>query len=366
MTTKGWLVCIVLIGCGDNFQQFGLEERPINDTCLAPDRPSDNGAMNDREDSFPQRLSQTGCVDTQDARLPASGLIPYSVNSPLWSDGAIKERYLAIPDGTTIVRAGNCAKEDSETCAEQGHWEFPLGSVLVKSFRFGERLLETRLLVRHKDGDWAGYTYIWNEEQTDAMLSKKAQTSTIDGKEWTFPSRSDCLVCHTKVAGGSLGLETRQLNGDFMYPNGRIANQMDTFEHIGLFSSAVRSVEKKQQIMPNPAQTADIGQAARSYLHSNCSMCHRPGGETGSPMDLRYTTSLVDMNICDVSPMRDVWHDVVNPRLFAPGKPERSLLSIRMHSLAVDSRMPPLGSIIVDETGVDYLDTWIRKITQCP
>jgi hypothetical protein len=112
----------------------------------------------DEPDSFPVLLSDTGYVDPQDPRQPAPCLIPYDINVPFWSDGALKERWLAIPDGTTVH------------IAPDGDWEFPVGSVFMKSFRIGGKLIETRLFLRHADGGWAGYSYEW----TGTALQEKA------------------------------------------------------------------------------------------------------------------------------------------------------------------------------------------------
>src|SRR5450432_1378272 len=109
-------------------------------------------------DPFPQLLSATGCVEPTDATKPAAGLVPYEVISPLWSDGADKSRFLAIPDGSEVK------------IEDDGDWDFPAGSVLMKTFSVGGRKVETRLLMRHADGAWAGYSYEWNDGETDATL----------------------------------------------------------------------------------------------------------------------------------------------------------------------------------------------------
>jgi len=101
--------------------------------------------------NFPQLLSQTGCMAAGNPALPGPALIPYDVNSPLWSDGAAKERWFALPNGTTISRTLD------------GDFDLPVGSVTVKTFRINGRLVETRLFMRHADGEWAGYSYEWND-----------------------------------------------------------------------------------------------------------------------------------------------------------------------------------------------------------
>ncbi len=184
------------------------------------------GTLNPVATRFPQTLSATGCVDPRDPTQPAPGLISYDVNVPLWSDGASKQRWLALPPDTTVH------------IGPDGDWDFPIGTVLVKAFAFAGRLIETRLLVRHDDGGWAGYTYEWNEAQTEATLLAGGKTRMLAGQIYTIPSRAQCLQCHTAAAGHALGLETAQMNRAFAYAStGRTANQLVTFAHIGLFDA---------------------------------------------------------------------------------------------------------------------------------
>ena len=152
-------------------------------------------------------LSDTGCVDTADATQPATGLIPYRVNAAFWSDAAVKQRWMAVPDGQTIAIGAD------------GDWDFPAGSVLLKHFELGGRRVETRLFMRHPDGVWAGYSYEWNPAGSDAELVVGGKTANINGQDWIFPSSGECLLCHTAAAGFSLGLETQQLNSELQYPS---------------------------------------------------------------------------------------------------------------------------------------------------
>lgn len=141
------------------------------------------------------------------------GTIPYHINSPLWSDGAVKQRWMSIPEEAQIV-----AEAD-------GDFDFPVGTVLVKSFAFDDTPVETRLLIRHSDGGWAGYSYEWLDDGSDAVLLETGKTKVLpNGLTWTFPSRTQCLICHTSEAGFALGPELAQLNSMFEYPStGRTA-----------------------------------------------------------------------------------------------------------------------------------------------
>src|SRR6266850_3793334 len=159
---------------------------------------------------FPTKLSETGLFISTKENKPHPGLIPYSVNSPLWSDGAAKERFIALP-----------GQERIEYTSANG-WNFPNGSVLVKTFSLGDKKIETRLIAKQSN-DWHGYTYIWDEAQTDATLIPSGgldRDYVVNDKKqtWHFPSRAECLVCHSRAANFVLGLNELQMNkGDQLH-----------------------------------------------------------------------------------------------------------------------------------------------------
>lgn len=302
----------------------------------------------------PQMLSATGCVSSTNATQPASGLIPYAINAPFWSDGAEKDRWLALPDGQTI------------TVQSDGDWSFPNGTVLMKNFRVGGRLIETRLFMRHPDGAWGGFTYEWNTQQTDATLLEGGAVRDIgNGQNWIFPSESQCLDCHTDAAARSLGLETAQLNRSFTYAQtGRDANELTTLNHIAVLTPAITDATT-QPAMPDPFNTsADLTARARAYLHTNCSQCHRPGGPTPSNMDLRYTTAFGSTGTCNVSPQSGDLGLGANARLIAPGSAANSIVVNRMNRRDQNA-MPPLGSNTVDTAGVALITQWVSSLTSC-
>jgi uncharacterized repeat protein (TIGR03806 family) len=301
----------------------------------------------------PRLLTDTGCVSSSDPKQPAAGLIPYAINAPFWSDGADKDRWMALPDGQTL------------TVQTNGDWSFPPGTVLMKNFRLGSRLIETRLLMRHADGIWGGFTYEWNAEQTQAtLLEGGAERDVGAGRSWIFPSEGQCLECHTEVAGRALGLETAQLNRTFTYAQtGRSANQLTTLDHIGLLTPRIPDAAA-QPVLPDPAGDAPLADRARACLHTNCAQCHQPGGPTPSNMDLRYSTSLMGTNACDVLPASGDLGLGANARLIAPGDSGNSLLVYRMNRRD-SSAMPPLGSNMVDTAGVALIAQWIDSLPAC-
>ena len=301
---------------------------------------------------IPADLTDTGCVNPANATQPASGLIPYAPNAPFFSDGAAKTRWMALPDGERINIISSANND----------FDFPDGSVLVKNFALAGNLVETRLFMRHNNGQWAGYTYEWNAQQTEATRVIGGKTVQVAGQTWQFPSEDQCLQCHTEAAGRTLGLEVGQLNGDFAYPTGRTANQVATLDSIGTLLG-VPVPSSTWEVIPDPAGTAPLAQRARAYLHANCGYCHRPDGTTPTNLDLRYTTALSTTNACDVAPTLGNL-GITNARLIAPGSAARSVVVARMDRTGADA-MPPLTRHMIDEEGVQLLTSWINGLTGC-
>lgn len=308
-------------------------------------------------DTIPLDLSEMGCIDFSDPLnpgKPASGLIPYEINAPFWSDGAEKERFLAVPNSSTI------------TVTEDDNWDFPNGSVLVKNFRLQDRLIETRLLMRHPDGIWAGYTYEWNDNETAAtrIIGGQVSPKGPDDQNWIYPSEGQCMACHTGIAGFSLGPDTAQMNRDGNYPepegNG-VAHQLETLDHIGMFDSPLPDPDVLPALV-DPFGDADLNLRARSWLHTNCSGCHQDGGPTQSSMDWRYTVALNDTGACEADPADDL--GVAGAKLLKPGDPEASIILNRL-SRRDSASMPPLGSLIPSDEGIALIDEWILSLESC-
>lgn len=273
---------------------------------------------------LPSTLLATGCFDLQAPGGAPRGAIAYDVATPLWSDGAAKDRFVVLPPG-----------QHARTIAD-GDVRLPVGTVAGKTFSVDGRRVETRLLVQQAQDDWVGYSYAWNENGTDADLVLGGRAAPLPGgKSWYFPSMTDCNACHTPAAGYTLGIEARQLDD--------AAKQK-----LGVASSASR-------FAPNDA---------RAYLHANCSVCHRDGSATGiADLDLRFDTPLERTGLC-AEPKAGAL-GIADARIVAPGAPERSVLVKRMRALD-ETRMPKLGTHVVDETGVALVEAWIRDLKSCP
>ncbi len=306
-------------------------------------------------DPFPAQLSATGCVEAANPTQPAAGLIPYDINAPFWSDGAVKQRYLSLPDANTIhIDSAN-------------DWDFPIGSVLLKNFSLNNTLIETRLLMRHSDGAWGGYSYEWDNGQNDATLVLGGKTRVIGTQNWLYPSTNQCTQCHTQVGGGPLGPETAQMNRNFTFPStARTANQLYTYEQIGMFDMLLSDTPENLPALADPADSgADLHARARAYLHTNCAQCHQPGGPTPASINLLYGTADTQMNICHVIPENGDL-GITNARIVTPGDPAKSILLERMKRRDIYA-MPPLGSFLVDSDGAALLEAWIISMNgSCP
>ncbi len=317
--------------------------------------------------SFPQTLSATGIFADLGTLAPNPGIVPYDVNVPLWSDGALKDRLLALPGVARI------------SWSEDGAFGFPAGTVLVKTFRLplvkGDASsavkVETQVLVLTGNG-WDGYSYRWRDDQTDADLLPGADTRTLSiadpsapggtfDQTWAFPSRGQCLQCHTAAAGRVLGLTTRQLNRSFDYGGGASGsvtdNQLRAWNHVRLFDSSLPAAATLPA-HPSPDDgSAPVTARARAYLDANCSMCHRPGGPTPATMDLRSTVSVGAMNVVGVAPTIDDM-GLPSPYLVRSGDRAGSTLWLHMAAVGAD-RMPPLSTSLVDPVGTSVVGQWI-------
>jgi uncharacterized repeat protein (TIGR03806 family) len=311
----------------------------------------------------PALLSQTGAFTDLANLVPASGVMPYGVNQALWSDGSEKQRWIAIPnDGTP-----NSAAERIGYSAT-GEWSFPRGTVLIKHFALAGRKVETRLFALGDDGQWYGVTYRWREDGGDAeLLPGEALDETIEAGgqswDWHFPSRTECFTCHTQAAQNVLGVKTRHLNGDLLYPRtGRTANQIVTLNRLGFFDPPVN--ETSLASVPTAVSIADESAShelrARSYLDINCSQCHRPGGPTQATFDARLTTPPFWQNMINVNPANPL--GVANARIIAPGSTGRSMVHARLGSLQAGIAMPPLAKGRVDQDALQAVIDWIGRI----
>jgi hypothetical protein len=304
------LAPLLLIACGDEEPSGpALEPRPEVQTCLS-----------DLSAGMPQRLSETGCFRDLETLEPGPDLIPYEVNSALWTDGAFKPRFMVLRGGV---------------------WEYA--------------------------------TYQWNDDGTEAELlhaTKTVEYSIRDGNavsviEYQYPDYDACITCHGAAINEVLGPKTAQLNRERDY--GRVvANQLLAMASIDLLElDAGEDLDPMMEPrMANPQSgEGSLGDRVRAYLDANCAHCHRPGGWAPSDigLDLRHQVALEDTGIC--APMKYfAWAGM--PRV-VPGDPDASGLVQRVTQQDA-LRMPSLGTSIIDPLGVELLSDWIARLETCP
>jgi uncharacterized repeat protein (TIGR03806 family) len=309
--------------------------------------------------TYPPLLSQTGVFTDLPTLTPAPSMIPYDVNMPLWSAGMDKRRWVMIPnDGVANSPA------EQITYSENGAWELPVGSVFVKHFARPDNgaPLETRLMVRGTDG-WGGVTYKWraNGAEADLLEGGAEETLTVHGQtfDYLYPSRSQCNLCHTPVAGPVLGFRTRQLNGSFAYPGGETANQIESLSVAGFIPQSI-TVADLQAVLTS-ASAADPAVSdeewTRSYLDSNCAHCHQPGASSRASFDALLSTPLANQGIV-CGPVIDGL-GAPAPAVIKPGSIANSVMLLRMNTSDECCSMPPLAKGIVDDEAVARVASWI-------
>ena len=323
----------------------------------------------------PQFLSQTGVFTDLATLATAPGVIPYNVANALWSDAAAKKRWIILPnDGSH-----DTAAEDI-VFSEEGNWLFPAGTVLVKHFEVAlnennpasMKRLETRFLICTEGGGKYGVTYKWNAAGTDAELLTSGLSESYDvtlsgggleTRNWDYPSRADCLLCHNTAAGQALGVRTHTLNKSFHYDaTGRDANQLATFNALGMFDVSLTAAQLEDYIEARALddETAPIEHRVRSYLDSNCSHCHQPGS-TVPHFDARLGTPLKVQGLIN-GVIQGHFNLGPDGRYMKPGDPELSAVHVRLSNVGNGAAMPPLAKNVVDQQAVDLLQEYLESL----
>ena len=361
----GCFALVLLMSCGgDGTSRSGpaLEPRPEVQTCLP-----------DVSEGMPARLSETDCFVDLKSLEPGPDLIPYDVNSALWTDGAFKPRYMVVPSPKRIA------------IEEDGSWVFPEGTVLIKVFGFefnvgdplSRRAVETRFMVR-SGGGWDYSTYQWNDEGTEGELldARKTVEYTIheggEAKvvEYLFPEYEDCVTCHGPAINDVLGPKTAQINRERDY-DGLVENQLVAMEEIDLLDlDADEEIDPKDEPrMANPQKgEGSLDERARAYLDANCAHCHRPRGFADSALhglDFSYRVSLEESGICDLM-LYGQWAGI--PRLVPgdTGDPEDASGIMKRFVRNDVQRMPSIGTSTIDPFGTELLRDWIAQMNSCP
>jgi uncharacterized repeat protein (TIGR03806 family) len=312
--------------------------------------------------TFPDTLTETGLFSSVANLTPAPGLVPYDVNLPFWSDHAIKRRWFTLPNASATF-----------TWSKDGLWALPPGSIWVKHFDMemqrgvpaSKKRIETRLLVKNATGAY-GVSYKWNAAGTEATLVEDAGESfTLNVTEnsnpvpqtWTIPARGQCMICHTSQTGFALSFNTRQLNLESDM-SGHTGNQLSTLFSQGYLSADPGSANFLPRHLRPDEDDYSVEARVRSYLAVNCSYCHKAGGTAlgqwdGRPELLLDATGLVNGSATNNG------GDPAN-KLIVPGDTLHSIVLNRVAQTKGFTRMPPLGSNVIDTASVSLLTTWIE------
>lgn len=311
------------------------------------------------QDPLPDRLDQTGLYEPGTTTL-SQGLLAFSPQYPLWSDGARKRRWLSLPAGATV----DASNPDA--------WVFPPGTRAWKEFGYG-RPVETRFIERLADGSWRFAAYVWSQDGTQATLVPEAgmayhAVSDAPGGRYPIPSREDCLACHDGGAGPLLGLNALQLSPDRdqMAPHAETAApefvDLKELHDLGLLENLPPALLDQP---PRIAATTATGRAVLGYMHSNCGICHN---DRGSLADLDFNL-LQSAALSQESIARTLASTIGRSSEFVapgvelrlvPGELEASVLLYRMRSRNVVAQMPPLGRRIPDAKAIALLGHWIE------
>ncbi len=354
------------------------------------------GTARDVTKTLPRRLSQTGIFRDLTSLTPGPGVIPYDINVPSWSDGARTQRWMMLP--------GNGSSTDptkDRIIVKPGlPWAFPTGSVFVTHFDWVPdqttpsrvRRLETRVLVRDKNGSVYGLTYKWNAEGTDATLVERQEEEVLkmrrtDGSSiqqaYEYAAPDQCVVCHNDAAGGVLGINYRQLNRLIRYADNQTpVNQVRAWNDASLLSKSLDEPKALSPlnlawvppVLPIPFwsiarggrltslhdNASTLQDRARAYLDANCASCHAPG-IANADWDARSATPIAQQHLIGARPRV--------PRagttyIVKPGAPNESLLYLRLSTLDPALRMPPIGRNAIDEDGARLIAAWIESLAQ--
>jgi uncharacterized repeat protein (TIGR03806 family) len=298
---------------------------------------------------------------------PNAGLTPFAPATPLFSDYAEKSRFLYLPPGTKV------------RYRPTGPMDFPVGATLVKTFAYPAdfrrpndkvRRIETRLLIRKKTG-WTAVAYVWNAEQTEAVLKRAGARVDVDFIDahgqarhvnYRVPNANQCKECHqlgrTLVP---LGPKARNLNSDFAYPEGT-ENQLAHWTRLGLLQGApAPAAAPRTARWDDPAEP--LAARARAYLDANCGHCHNPKGAASNSglyltLEERRPTALGIGKRPVAAGKGSGGLEVA----IAPGKPDASILVHRMASTEPGVMMPELGRSLTHEEGVALIREYIASL----
>lgn len=302
---------------------------------------------------IPPTISATGLFTDVAAFAIKPEVFPYNVANPFWSDGAVKERWFALPPGGVVAR---------DTANDS--WNFPPGTFWMKHFNLDGRRLETRFLVKTASGAY-GLTYKWREDPLDADLVSDQGESLVlaSGQPWRFPAWSECSTCHNSSSGAA-GFSTRQLNTTAEVAGVGPVNQLEEFSLRGVFSPPILSALALPKLSRPTDTNFSLAHRFKSYTDANCSYCHYPGGPGRGEWDARFNVPLEVSSIINGSVGSDL--GIVGAAVVVPGDQSKSVLFHRIadwtESGPAEYHMPPLGTFRPNTAGINLVAEFIASI----
>lgn len=304
---------------------------------------------------------------------PAYGVLPYKPISGLFTDYAIKERFVWVPVG-----------EKATYNTDNTSLDFPVGSALIKMFYYDNvlpnnttRIIETRLMVKTASG-WDFAEYVWNDEQTEAFLETTEdggftevewiQDGEIKFVNYRIPAKQQCNICHTNdVNTIPIGIKPQNINSDLMYDDG-LQNQLQKLIAFGYLEDNLPGNILTVVDWKDTSQSLE--QRAKSYLDINCANCHIDGGQGDyRAIRLGYTETLNNDEIAGLC----VDGDTSIPlgagqfitKLIAPEDPNNSIVYYRMSVTGDDPyKMPQFGQSLAHTEAIQLMEDWINSINQ--
>ncbi|MBT4136746.1 MAG: hypothetical protein HOE48_02470 [Candidatus Latescibacteria bacterium] len=317
----------------------------------------------------PEQLSEYGLFQGTGAiQKPAPNVIPYDLNTPLFSDYTAKYRFIKLP------------KDTQATYDPIQTFDLPIGTIIAKTFAYphdmrdrskGQHLLETRLLI-HRPNGWIGLPYVWNKEQTDATLEiagEILQTQWIhtDGQQrsnkYMIPNVNQCKQCHDQHGHlKPIGIRARHLNRDYPYDHGSM-NQLTHWSQQGILENAPHPNNAPKLAVWNNPNAGTRNERARAYLEVNCAHCHAPEGRAWSA-GLDLTASQTDPSLIGVFKTSTAAGAGTGGRDYdiVPGDPNASIFPYRIASTQPDVAMPELGRRLVHTEGLALIEQWIANM----
>ncbi len=299
---------------------------------------------------------------------PVPGVMPYDVSAKLFSDYALKSRFIVLPSGEQL------------TYKPDGSFNFPVESILIKTFYYPAdlripkeniRFMETRLLIHTQDG-WMGFPYVWNEEQTEAYLEiagKRLNVSFIDPAgqsinfEYSVPNFNQCKGCHVNQNRMiPIGPKVRLLNHDFDYDDGKM-NQLVKWNMLDMISGLPSVSSLPHTPDYNDLESGSIEERARALIDINCAHCHRLGapGETSGLFLNIEEDDLTRLGI-HKPPVAAGRGSGNLDYTIVPQYPDQSIMIYRMESTDPGIMMPELGRKLVHKDGVELVKKWIQEM----